>query len=146
MVDVGYVRVAVDQCVVGVGVLVPFGGGVGVDVVVMPVVMGVLMVVGDRRVVMVMFVIAAHHKRHTRDRDHQRGDLPPRRGITQHRPGDHSSDERRGGEHELAAGRAEITGTGHPQRDRHPIAEPADHQRDERCPQRWHPVQSQGPW
>lgn len=118
MVDVGHVRMRVDEFVVSMDVLVTTAdvGVVRVVVVVVTVVVDVLVIVVDRGMHVVVVVVAAQHEPNAETGDRDRAEFACRQGLAQHGPCDDRSDEGSRCEHELAASGTELAGTGDPSR------------------------------
>ena len=129
VVNVGEVGMSMHQRGVLVGVLVASAEIVGVYVAVVAIVMVVGVVVDHGVVAMLVCVIAPQHRGDARQRDSGRDHRPRRHVVAKNRPGDDDPDKRCGGEHELAASGAELTGAGNPHGDRNAIAERPDDER-----------------
>ena len=108
VVQVGYVRVRMDDVFVTMRVLVPGRGLVGVIVMMVSVVVHVFVVVLESGMGMVVRVPAAQHEAHADCRDHQRRDLPAHHRISKHRPRNHRTHEWRRRENKLSASCAEV--------------------------------------
>jgi hypothetical protein len=95
-------------------------------VVIVMFVVGVFVEMLRRPVLMFVFVAAPDHERNTSGGDQERNELSGGGGFAEHTPSDDRSDERRRGEDELSACRAEVACAGDPEGDRSAVPEAAD--------------------
>lgn len=127
VVEVGHVRVSMDQFAVAMWMHVPIDF-VRMCVVVMAVVVFVFVVVPNRHVAMLVKMRRVEDGAYAQQREAEGEELGGGDRLTQHQPGDDRANERSDGEDELRSGRAEVAGTGHPQSDGKTVAEGADHE------------------
>jgi hypothetical protein len=132
--EIGDVRVGMNHRFVAVLVLMSSRERIVMDVIVVSVVVGVFVVVFDRLVRMVVGVVAVQHEADADRGDQEGQNLAGGDGLGEDGPGDYSSDERRGGEHELTSGGAEVACAGDPERDGGAVAERADDERPDDWP------------
>lgn len=129
VVQIGDVGMGVSDDVVSMRVAVSPIEAAVVAVFVVIVVVDVFVVVSKPIMTVTVFVVGSQRQADASRCENDGNELQHFDRITEHGPGNGSSDEWRGGENHLASGRTQFSRAFDPQRDRQPISGGADEQR-----------------